>query len=467
MASTFLGIEIGLRALRAHQQALNVTAHNVANSATPGYSRQQAILQATVPQSIPGVVGQIGTGVAMYQVARSRDAFLDAQLRNETSSYHRYSALMSGLDKIQAFFNEPSDNGLSAAMARFWSSFQDVANNPESESSRRIAIQAGEALASVFRHMSRQLSDLEVETTMAVRDRVEEINYLALQIAKLNDQIQSISLIPGEQPNDLKDQRDLLIDRLSTIIRIRVVEDQKSNIQVFVGSESLVNGSTSSKVTFSDGMSGPELTLNGTDIIPPEGAPALGGTIGGLLELRNEAIVTYRDGLDQMARGLIAAVNAVHRTGWGLNDTEHVERDFFEGTGAADIVVSPAIAADPAKVAASGNGLPGDGSRALEIARLKEALSMSSGTATFGDFLGGLVGRLGVQSDQAVRFVKNEDLLIKEIESLRQEVQGVSLDEEMANMVKFQHAYTAAARLITAIDEMLDILVNRTGLTGR
>jgi len=464
---SFFGIEIGLRGLRAHQQALDVVAHNVANASAPGYTRQEARMQATQSQSVPGQAGQFGSGVTVYEIQRMRDVFLDDQMRSEQASYGKFNALKKGLDEIQTFFNEPSDLGLGSVMDKFWASLQDVANNPESDGFRRTAVQAGEALAEAFRHTRKQLADLQLSITTTVREQVSEMNLLAQQIAKANSQISEIGTIPGEQPNDLKDKRDLLIDRLAGLVKINATADTTSSVSITIGNVMLVAGASAKEAVFSDAGGEPHLLVGGAEVITPGSPGDLGGESGGLLNLRDSILPAYCGDLDTLAEKIVSETNALHRAGWGLGDAVHVERDFFSGTDARTISVSAALSSDPSKLAASRNGLQGDGSVALQMARVKENLVMRGATATFSDFLRGVVGRLGVQAQEAQRFVENETLLIKQIENHRQDVQGVSIDEEMSNMVRFQHAYTACARIITAFDEALSTLIERTGVVGR
>ena len=467
MPGTFFGIEIGLRGLRAQQQALNVTAHNVANASAPGYSRQEARMEAATATSEPGQAGQMGSGVTISEVRRFRDAFLDAQVRNETSRSGRHETLQKGLDEIQSFFNELSDLGLRVVLNRFWDSLQDLANNPESDAIRRTVIQAAEAVAGTFRHLGTQLDDLAQNSVDILRVRGGELEQIGREIASLNARIAEVRATPGEQANDLKDKRDLLLDRLSTIVAISAAEDETSQVRVSIAGQALVSKNVSASVSFSQGPGGIVLSIGGTNIIPAEKPENLGGEVGGALELKGRIEATYLADLDSLATALTAEVNTVHRSGWGLGDVEHVARDLFSGQDAGIIGVSDEIRAAPSKLAASAGGLSGDGRVALEMAGLCRKQVMSGGTATFEDFLSGLTGRLGIEAQEAGRFAENSQLLIREIENHRDNVQGVSLDEEMANMVRFQHAYTACARLITTFDALLETLLERTGLVGR
>ncbi len=463
-----MGLEIALRGLRAQQQALNVTAHNVANASNPGYTRQEARLEATSALSAPGMAGQIGTGVSVQQVVRMRDAFLDEQLRNEMSSFSRYNALYMGLSEIETFFSEPHEHGLRTVLTKFWNSFQDVANDPESDAFRRTAIQSGEALADALRHARQQLSGLYSSLASKITERVSQVNQIAQQIADLNRQIASVAAARGDQPNDLRDKRDVLIDTLSSLAKVSVTEDETGQVRVTISQVALVSAHNARQVEVTETASGDFVfSIAGRELLQGADIGALGGEMGGMLELRRTIRDVYIQDLDQLASHIISSVNAAHRMGYGLGDAVHVERDFFSGTDAATIRVSADLVQNPSKLAASRTGLPGDGSGALEIARLKELTLMRGGTVSIDDFMLGMIGRLGVESQAAMRFRDNQTLLLNEIKAHKEMVQGVSLDEEMTNMVRFQHAYNACARLMTALDEMLDQLINRTGIAGR
>jgi flagellar hook-associated protein 1 FlgK len=424
-------------------------------------------MQATSVPVMTGTIGGSGSGVEVYEVTRIRDSFIDEQIRNETAQSGRFTALQQGLDEVQTFFNEPSDSSLRTVMGAFWSSLQDVANNPESDALRRTAVQAAESMTEAFRHTTQQLEDLKSSTTNSIKDRVRQINELSGQIAKINQQILEVAAQPGVSANDLKDKRDSLLEELSGIVKISVTEDERSQVRVTLRGASIVSGTDTFQVSFSDDVSGtPHLLVSGNEILPA--VPwQIGGTIGGLLELRGKITDEYLADLDILANDIISESNAIHRTGWGSGDTTQVARDLFTGTGSKSINVNSVIANDPSKLAASADGSAGDGSKALQLANLKSKLTMSGDTATFDDYLRGVIGQLGVDAQEAERYVENETLLLKELESRRQDVQGVSLDEEMANLVKFQQAYSACARIVTAYDSLLDTLISSTGTTGR
>lgn len=473
MINTFFGLEIGRKALQAQQRALEVTAHNIANANTEGYTRQQPVFSTTTPYSLPAfnrplIAGQVGTGVYIQEIRRLRDSFIDAQFRKETTATGYWEVKEDVLNKLEAIINEPSDVGLRSVWDQFWQALQDLSLQPESMAVRSLVRERGIALADTFNHLDRQLSDLAQDLDSSVRVKIEEINNLAAQIAELNGQIVKIE-VSGDKANDLRDKRDLLIDQLARLVNIEVVEppDQHGAVVISVGGRVLVMNQQAYALKALDNTG----NFGYADVVWADNLQPVflsGGSLKALLEMRDGEINGpggFRALLDKLAASLISAFNTIHAAGFGLDGS--TGNNFFTGTGAGDIALDPTILASLDKIAAASEaaGLPGDGSNALRLAQLKHQAVI--GSDTFDDYLRGFTAQLGVKSQGAKRMVTNQELLLAELTNRRQSVSGVSLDEEMTNMIRFQHAYNAAARLITAIDEMLDTLINRLGLAGR
>ena len=259
---TFFGIEIGRRGIMTQQRALETTGHNVANAKTEGYSRQEVILTTTSPYSYPGMgAGQRGTGVQAQDVRRIRDEFLDYQYRNEIKALGRWEVRQNTVEKLEAILVEPSDQGLSKLMSRFFDAWQNVARNPDTEGARSNLRQEGMALADTFRHLASQINDLKADNRSSIVVKVDEINSLARQVRDLNTQIVKVEagLLAA---NDLRDRRDLLLDQLAQIVPIQVEEDQFGAVSIVVRDHTLLSGqkvnelaadAASGKVTWPDG----------------------------------------------------------------------------------------------------------------------------------------------------------------------------------------------------------------------
>lgn len=477
--STFFGIEIGRRALMAQQRALETTSHNVANANTKGYSRQEAVLATTTPYSYPGMgAGQLGTGVEVQRMRRLRESFLDAQFRNESKALGRWEVRRDTLEKLEAILNEPGDDGLSKLMDRFFAAWQELAKNPEGEAARSVVRQEGIALAEAFNHLAGQLNDLSADLSTSVGVRVNEVNSLARQIRDLNAQI--VKAESGNMAaNDLRDRRDLLLDELAKVVPIQVEEDRYGAVSIVVRDHTLLSGQQVSELAFNP-STGKVTWPDGAELTVGEHPY---GSLEGLLEARDGVVEDYKAQLDELAGYIAQAVNAKHEAGAGLDGSTGVS--FFTGSAAGSLKVSDEIMGDLRKIAAAQNPAgnsppgtvpppPGDGSNALLIAQLKNGAWVDTdGDGTpetnviFSDKYNSWVADLGVKGQEASRMVDNQELLTSQLDSRRQAVSGVSLDEEMTNMVRFQQAYNAAARVITAVDEMLDTLISRTGIVGR
>lgn len=472
--STFLGIEIGRRALAAQQRGLETTGHNIANANTRGYSRQEAVLATTSPFAYPGMgAGQLGTGVVVQSLRRVREEFLDAQFRSEAKALGRWEVRRDTLEKLEAMINEPTDEGLSKLLDRFFAAWEELANNnPAGEAARATVRQEGIALAEAFNHLAAQLNDLAADLSASIEIRVGEVNSLARQIRDLNAQI--VKAEAGNMAaNDLRDRRDLLLDELARVVPLQVEEDRFGAVSLVVGDHTLLSGFQVNELTYNKGSG---------EVTWPDGAayqsgPQPYGSLQGLLEARDVLVPKYRARLDALAAGLAQAVNDQHKLGYDLDG--NTGQPFFEevsgGINAGNIRVSTAILEDTRRIAAalsggaSGSTPPpsGDGANALKIGQIKNTLQPGLGNVTLGDYYNALVAELGVEGQEAARMVDNQELLTGQLDNRRQSVSGVSLDEEMTNMIRFQQAYTAAARVITAVDEMLETLINRTGLVGR
>ncbi len=317
------------------------------------------------------------------------------------------------------------------------------------------------------RHLYTQMLTLEKDLDKQLRLEVQEINSLAQQIADLNALIGKAAA-QGTAPNDLLDRRDLLLEELARLTTITVHPQAAGQINVNIGGISLVSGVNVRKLTFSE----------------PEGVPAQvkwegldqdvnwqGGAVAGIIRARDQIIPSYRARLDDFAATFIAEFNAIHAAGYGLDNQTGIA--FFQGTGAQNWSVNPAILDDNNDglsliAAASEPDKAGDGSNAALLAGLKEkVLTFSSGMGTVDNFFASLISSLGVESKNAQRMVQNQSQLVEHLSTWQESISGVSLDEEMTNLIRYQHAYSAAARAVTAIDEMLDTIINRLGLVGR
>ncbi len=489
MGLSFLGLEIARRALLASRQAMDVIGHNVANANTPGYSRQRAELKTTPP--FPEVtsldfrqVGQLGTGVEVTAISRLRDLFLDRQYRDQASAAGRWETRDQTLAEVEAVFNEPSDISLRAALDRFWNSWAELANNPESLAARQVVLQQGVALVEAFQNVDRQLKALGDNLNAGVETKVSEINVLAELLASLNAQI-GAAAGAGLAPNDLLDQRDLALDQLARLVPIAVVYGADGRVRVAVDGTPLVEeGQANPLAVVADPGNANQWAVRWRDF--NTSLTVGGGQLGAYLELRDTTVTAYRTQVADLAWSIADAVNTAHAAGKDLTGAAVSGTDwqnfFIDPTAGGSppglpgtrtqfvlerLAVNPNLLADVRRLAASTSGAPGDGSNALAVAAVRRQTQADLGNTAPDDFYRAAVGRLGTEAAEAKRLKDSQAVLVQQIDNQRQNVSGVNLDEEMVDMIRYQHAFNAAARLVNIMDDVLDTVINRMGLAGR
>jgi len=461
MTGIFGTLNMGKRALLAQQLAINVTGHNISNVNTEGYSRQKVVMETNPPTS--AWPGQVGTGVRAAQINRVYDHFLGTQIQDEKTNLGRWEAQQSGLKNIDAIFNESNGYGLNQTMNEFWNSWQELSNNPSSITERNNVVEKGKALSSAFHRIHDELEQAQQQADDNIKATIDRINTLAEQIADLNKNISSVEA-NGQKANDYRDQRDMLVKDLSSLIDIKTFENNNGQLDIILGSgrplvsnssfQSLsadIRGDGLNDVVWNDGYG---TSVNITNNIS-------GGELKGWLEVRDTNIDNYLGKLDSLAGGIISGVNGLHSTGYGLNRSTNGQ-NFFSGTDASDIGVNSNIVNDVTLIAAANNsgGAPGDNLNAVAIVNLQNSLLMNGNSATYNSFYSSLISEAGNASATASANREHQSSIITYLENRREAVSGVSLDEEMVNLIKFQHAYESAAKVISTADELLDTLID-------
>jgi flagellar hook-associated protein 1 FlgK len=454
--SDFNGLRIALSSLYAQRKALQVTGQNIANVNTEGYSRQRVELIANAGPSTPAIESRYtgpGMGVLTGETTRLRDQFLEVRGYQEHAVEAGLKESQSVLARIELAFDEPSDAGLSKLITSFLAAFDDVANNPEDLAARAQLVEQGKTLVAGFTQLDAALATQRQSSIEELGSLVDEVNQAATRIAELNQNITS-AINNGFSPNELMDQRDLLIAQMAEQVGFTVRPGENGTVNVFIGGTAIVRDTHVSPLRLEVGTD-PAQTVR--VVWAADSYPAgVTGAAGGLVAAANEVIPRYRSGLADVAQQLADEVNAVHRTGYALDGS--TGRDFFVTDSNGRITVDPAIVADPRLVAASASaGATRDGSIAQQIAEL------TGGSGTYHR----LVVGLGVESQAVNRRVEVQAAIIGHVDAARESAAGVNLDEEMTLMLQFQHAYDAAARFLTAVDQTLDTLINGTGLVGR
>ncbi|HUV30191.1 MAG TPA: flagellar hook-associated protein FlgK [Acidobacteriota bacterium] len=464
MPGLFQGLEIGKRALLSHQVTLQTIGHNIANVDTPGYTRQRVRISSALPETL--TYGSVGMGIQVDDVRQVRDLFLGQQYREANKAMGQWTYKQKTMSQIESLFNEPQDNSLNDYLNQFWDAWSDLSTNSDSSTHRQMIRTKANQFINGLHQLAKQLTSLRDAIDRDLTDMTKDVNRLTAEISQLNQQIKTTEL-GGRKANDLRDARDRLIDELSNVVDVRTVDKANGANIVYMGAMVLVDGSDSFDIdTVAEneaGVTTHRVVWKGTDVTLAN----IDGQLAGLTESRDEIIPRYLEELNALTRELVERVNTIHRSGYGYQNGS-TDVAFFDPrfTDAATIRLNADIEQDINKIAASSTP-DGDNLIALQLSDLRDVTVMTDNTMTFNDYYSGLVGGLGVESREATSFSDNYELLRYQVENARQSVQGVSLDEEMTNLVKFQHAYDAAARVITVMDEALDVVIGAMGIVGR
>lgn len=420
----FQGLQTSLTGIRLAQTGLDTAANNVANAGSEGYTRQR--VQASERPSLIRPFGPVGTGARIHGVDRVRDAFLDTRVRTTAASFGHDDTRAQLLQRIEAVLAEPEE-GLTGVLASVWDAFEDLANDPSEPAAKQEALATVEMLAARLRSIDVGIEQLRADTQVRLDGAVADAGELIAELDALNREIGSTAVAP----NDLLDRRDLVVDRLSELAGVRV-EQAGSMVHVFVGPDQLVS------------TPGAPVAL---DLAVHD---VTSGQIGGLDDFLTGDLPSWRADLDAFAAAVAGQINAAHAPGPDiLGFTDPLD----PGADTITVVVS-----DPASIVA-GTGGSLDGSNAAEVADLRDGSLPAD--------LRALVTSLGRVTADATRAADASETLHVSATSARQAMHGVSTDEEMVSLIEHQRALEAASRVMTAVDEVLDVLVNRTGVVGR
>lgn len=553
MSGLFNILNTANKGLFAQQTALHTTVHNISNANTEGYTRQRVEMKADNSYTLAGI-GQLGTGVKMDSIVRLANDYISKQIRNETGTLDMYTAKSEVIDQLEVIFNEPSTTGLNFYLGEMFDSWQELSKNPENLTSKNIVVKKSEALADTINHMVSQINSLKHETVGQLEKNALDFNSIIDSLESLNQQIMNIS-IGGQVPNDLLDDRDLMLKDLAGIADFNSSFDEYGRVaikynngdidilglnneteiyelSVVTGIKESADGNTLNVMISKGGDSlqppieitvpndeGFEYLEVGKVIFTNKAELAKDVTLGedqtiirdstglinsGKIKGNTEALVDIEGSLESIKRfsvALVEAVNTIHTDGQDVSliqddgiNPDTLDRDgsyyfnFFtidEDTG--EIKVNDTLQKDPSRVWVGKNidGPEGDGSRALAIARLRDTrLDLSSkepdyasdynerdmsitdvaGGITIEDAYGNIVINIGISKEHSDNKISNQNVLLGQLEMRRESNSGVSIDEEVTNIIKYQKAYEANARVISVLSEMLDVLINRTGV---
>lgn len=449
---SFDGLRIGMSGLSASQRALETAAHNVTNVNTDGYSRQRVDTSVARARNDhrnalgPGATGQ---GVVVNGVSRAQDELLETNLREQMAQLASWETRSEFLARAEQVLG-PLDEGTSSALDSFWNAWEELATEPDSITARTAVLDAGGRLAANLNAAHDRLERLRSDSAVALSTTVDRINDLAEHIATLNDLVRD-ARASGDTPNDLLDQRALAVRELTELTGAAASLEDDGDVRVTIASMPIVDGGRTTAIT---------ATTVPPNATWPDGRTVAGtGRLGSLLEIATVGIDDLVARVDEITVELRDLVNATHATGYGLDGV--TGRDFFIGTDAATFAVDPTLTAD--RIAAAETASPADGNHALTIGALRSEATSTG--RTVGELVNALQGTLGLQASTATAQQRFSSTIVAELEAAYAGVVGVSTDEELADMLRYQRAYEAAARVLTVMDQMLDRLINGTGAT--
>jgi flagellar hook-associated protein 1 FlgK len=457
-------------ALAANQAAINTTAHNIANAETEGYTRKRVDLRADTPQMMP--YGSLGRGVVVADIPRVRDTLLDLTFRMQSADSSRYGRRSELLGQIEELYAEPSPRDLGAALDSFWGTWSDLAAQPLNDAARMSARQAGDHLASQLQRLSSGLDNIASGADLRMRQDVAQLNQYAAEVAELNEQIIAAESA-GQTAGDLRDARDRSVDGIASLAQVQVFERSNGSIAVVAGDATIVDGDDSVALAVdTTGGTYRIRTERGTIVRPT------GGLIGASIAVLNTDLPAAQAELDALARAVVSEVNAVHAN--GMNPLGQTGVAFFDNRNPGDptdvsnvtagnIALSAAVLADHRAIAAGegvlnpGTGLveyaAGANDVALALAGLRDAPSAALGGVAAGEYYASAVTRIGTDVRAAVDGAAIHGSLAANADTRRMSVTGVSIDEELVKLIQYQNAYAAAARVITAADELFETVI--------
>ena len=475
-------LNIGKTGLSASKKSLETTSHNIANVNTEGYSRQRVVQETNLPIAKGGLIQ--GTGARVTGVTRSHDIYVEKRLDKATSSHHFHKERADQLEQVENIFNEIDGDGLNKVLNKFYNSFRELANQPENETIRSVVRDSAQLVSQDFKRVRSSLDSIAKQVDGRLEQEINEINQAAKNIAGLNKKIAIVEGFGGET-GDLRDQRDLIIKSLSESFEVHTYMDERNNYIVMAKNVG----------TIVAGMETQELAIRGTakedssNNMPgavevyfrdrPSSAITdkfRNGRLSSMAQVRNEDIRSLQVKIDDIAFDLANSVNALHRRGFAnrpsapgaLADEKGplTGIDFFETPksrdGAAlELDLSALVKDDLSNIAtALQANSPGDNRIALAVSKLQHERIMEGGTATLEESYLQTIGRIGLEAGKAKLDREQSEGILVQAQNIRERIAGVNLDEETANMVRFQHAYQASAKVMQTAQEMFETVLS-------
>jgi flagellar hook-associated protein 1 len=554
-------LSIGSKAVASAQMALDVTGQNIANANTEGYSRKRVTFASETRRDAN--LGQLGTGVGISSIERMRNSFLDKEMVLRSTEKGYYEQIDTVYERVENIFIEPTDFSLNESINNFWNSWHELASNPTNLSARQTVVATTQVMVGQFHTISSELRELRLSLNDDLDNHVKDVNKLLKEIQMLNDEIARSEAGQGQNANDSRDRREVVLKQLSEYVQVDWFEDDQGRITITTSGTILVSPNVRNDLEVyrttkeeSDGTKYSEIALRfGINQAPYN---PRGGAIRATLDARNNVIPKYESALNEIAKTMVSEVNAQHQKGYSLLGTTGI--NFFDPSKvhATTINLSAAVLTDANNVAAGSGGqlsspvggpvnaqIPagypldvnvdlkqsnpkyteilqgsmvitmgaqelqegagkdyivnyetgvvsfintaffnagdsvsidfrynnggrsgvGNGENALLIGQLRDKKTTQPDqygepTQTIGGFYSSFIGVLGIERNEAKAQMETRTFVIQQLERRQSEISGVSLDEEMANMIRFEHSYQAAARYMSTVSQLMDALLS-------
>jgi flagellar hook-associated protein 1 len=468
MLGLFGALNLGARSLQTQQQGVEVAGHNLANVSNPAYARQRVVIQTSTP--LPTNIGPEGTGAEVAGITQLRDTLLDQQIQSEASISGSLQSQQTALQYAEAGIGEQlqgnasavsdtgtvgSPGGVADDLSGLFNAFQSLSAAPASIPNRQTVVAQAQQLTTQFNQVAQRLGTINGQLNQSVQTDVDSANQLLSGIAKLNDQIAGSEAGTGAA-NDLRDLRQQKLEALAKLTNFQAATEPDGAVNISVGGQLLVSGNTVQDTLQAYDPGGGQLlvrtSVGGTSLT------LTGGSIAGTIEARDGALKSLQDGLNTLASQLISQVNTVYRAGYDLNG--NTGADFFTGTNANDIAVNTALGNDASSLQASGvAGETGNNQVALALAQMATSNQPGLGNQTFAQSYSDTVTGLGSALATVNGQLDDQQAVQNMLLTQRDSVSGVSVDEEMTNLVQFQRAFQASAHFVSVVDQMLSVVV--------
>jgi flagellar hook-associated protein 1 FlgK len=444
-------------ALITSQTAIDITGGNIANVNTPGYSRQRTDLNSIGNVDVNNASAQVG--VMVSRIERFYDRFIESQIIDQQQNKSYSDTLLQGLQNIEVMIDDTQGGGISDQLSKFWSSWGDLSKNPGGIVERNALLSAAENLTGSLASYKRNLDAITRNMDRSIADTVTQINQKVQEIKDLNTRIVETSSDKGDK-NDILDKRTQALKELGALINITPFEDTNGTVNIYLSNgEPLLQGTLEQTLTIvpnADGRS----DIYTSNLSETVNGILTGGKMGALIELRDTIIPEYIGYIETFTEALVDQVNELHSN--GFDHYNNTGLDFFEvpdtDNRAGTIRVNTAIAADVNRIAAS-SSVTGDGENASIIAAIQDELLMNNQTSSLSSFLSATVGQIGQQVSIAKTNSDRQTVIANHLDNQRESVSGVSIDEEMIRLIKYQMGYNAAGKIVSIVDEMLNTLI--------